>query len=173
MTFRPYKPPADYATTKDIVRRLVADAGGPKVAAFELDRRERAVYDYCDPDCDTQITLDQARRLIVASGSPVVAEALAADAGGVFIPGHLEAASFTELAARVCGEHGEFSSALCRALGDGVIGADERPELRRELDDLIRLAVAARARLDSDAANPSAPAPSPARVAQPQKRKRK
>lgn len=150
MTFRPYKPGAGYATTKDVVSRLVDDGGGVKPSAFILERRERVVYDYCDRDSDTQMTFDQVRRLTAISGSAAAAEMLAADAGGVFMPGErLDTATFAELAAQVCGEHGAFSAAVCRAFGDGHVNAAERADVRRELDDLIRLAIAARARLEA------------------------
>jgi len=152
MSFRPYKGGAPYATTKDVVARLVDEAGGAKPSAFVLERRERGIYEYCDPDHDAQMSFDQVRRLTVATRSTAAAEMLAADAGGVFVPGErLGSATFSELAAQVCGEHGAFSAAVCRAFGDGRIEAGERAEVRRELDDLIRLAIAARDRLEADA----------------------
>lgn len=78
MSFRPYKGGAPYATTKDAVTRLVHDAGGAKPAAFVLERRERGIYEYCDPDHDAQMSFDQVRRLTVATGSTAAAEILAA-----------------------------------------------------------------------------------------------
>jgi hypothetical protein len=165
VSFKPYKAPAGYATTKEVVQRFIDDAGGVKPAAFVLERKERAVYDYCDRDIDTQITFDQVRRLTVATHSTVAAEALAADAGGVFVPGEVDDAAFAELAAQVCGEHGQFSSELCRAFGDGQIDDSEKPVMRRELDDLIRAAVAARVRLDAagDFLRPAPPVKPPRR----------
>lgn len=159
MSLKPYKRGVAYAATKDIVVRLVDEAGGVKPAAFVLERRERQIYAYCDGDDEAQMNFDQVRRLTVMSGSAVAAEMLAADAGGKFVPGALDPASFAELAARVCGEHGAFATAAFRALSDGRICDDERPGVRRELDDLIRLAVAARTRLDADAAELPPPAP--------------
>lgn len=148
MSYSPTKP-RDYGSTKEVVGRLIADAGGAKQAAFILQRAASQVYAYADPDVDVQINIDLARRLVAATGSTAIAEDFAALAGGVFMPLEPTPEPLAELSAKSAEEHGELMGALVRACSDGVIDDSEARELLQECDQHLRAVTALRAKLVS------------------------
>jgi hypothetical protein len=148
MAYSPTKP-RDYGSTKELVGRLIADAGGAKHAAFILERAASQVYAYADPDVDSQMTLDMARRLIAVTGSTALAEDLATLAGGVFMPMAPTTDALAELSAKSAEEHGDLMGALMRADRDGNIDASESRHLLKACDQHLRAVVALRAKLVS------------------------
>ncbi len=148
MAFAPIKP-RDYGTTKELVARLIDEAGGVKRAAFLGGRAASQVYAYADPAVDAQMSLDIARRLSAASGSATLAEDAAAIAGGVFMPIAPSNDPLSELSAKSAEEHGELTAALMRACADDKISPDEARGLLDELDQNLRALVSIRAKLVS------------------------
>lgn len=67
--FRPYKP-RDYASTKEVVTRTLDQAGGIKKAAHLLGRSPTQTTAYSDPAAPDEISFDQVRRLVIATGAP-------------------------------------------------------------------------------------------------------
>lgn len=153
MSFRPHKP-RPYATTKDVVARLIGEAGGVKRAAFALDRSETQIYAYTDPQEQHQATYDQVRRL-TSPAAVSAAEDLAALAGGMFVPGQASCGrTLLDLSASASEEFGVAIAALMRALADNRVTADERPKVRRELDEVLTVLIATRNRLMSEGDEP-------------------
>lgn len=148
MSFSPTKP-REYGTTKELVARLIDEAGGVKRAAFLCGRAVSQVYAYADPAVEAQMSLDMARRLSVAARSTILADDAAAISGGVFMPVTPSNDPIAELSAKSAEEHGELMSALMRALSDGKITDIEARELLAELDENLRALVAMRAKLVS------------------------
>lgn len=149
MSFRPTKP-RPYATTKDVIARLVGESGGVKRVSFTLDRSETQVYAYTDPQEQHQANYDQVRRL-TSPDATAAAEDLAALAGGIFVPGGAASRqSLHDLGAAASEEFGKAAAALFRALSDNRITHDERPSVRKGLDDVLVVLVATRNRLMAD-----------------------
>ncbi len=144
--------PRDYGSTKDIVTRLVDEAGGVKRAAFLLGRAVSRVYELCDPANGDQMSYDAVRKLTEFGGATAAAEDLAARAGGVFMLIARADDHISELSAKSAEEHGELIGALMRATGDGRIDEREARELLKECDQHLRAVVALRAKLVSLAA---------------------
>lgn len=150
MTFRPYKP-RDYASTKEVVTRLLDQAGGIKKAAHLLGRSPTQTVAYSDPATPDEISFDQVRRLVSATGASAPAEDMAALALGVFVPVAAGVRStFEDLVARSSTEWGEFISLLMRARADGKLDHLARRDILKELDGLIRSLVAARSQILTD-----------------------
>lgn len=147
--FRPYKP-RDYASTKEVVTRALDQAGGIKKAAHLLGRSPTQTTAYSDPAAPDEISFDQMRRLVTATGAPAPAEDLAALAGGVFVPIAAGSESFEDLVARSSTEWGEFISLLMRARADDKLDHLGRRGILKELDSLIRSLVAARSQIITD-----------------------
>ena len=146
MSFTPTKP-RQYGSTKEVVARIIDECGGVKQAAFVAGRAPSQVYAYADPAVDAQMSLDMALRLSVAADSMTLAEHAAAVAGGAFMPILPAADPLAELSAKSAEEHGEFTGALVRAMGDGKLDPHEASALLAELDDSLRALVAIRAKL--------------------------
>ncbi len=149
MVFKPYKH-RDYASTKDVVTRLIDQAGGVKRAAHILDRSSTQTTAYSDPDNDDQITLDMVRRLVETSGATAPAEDLAALAGGIFMSVHPEAGDCDTLLARSSKEWGDLCSLVLEAHAKGKTAKLERPDILKELDSLIRTLVSARTQINNE-----------------------
>lgn len=137
----------EYGTTKEVVSRLVDDAGGIQRAAIICARAASQMYAYCEPAVGAQLTLDQARRLAAASKTHILAEDFALIAGGVFMPIVASQDPLLELSAKSAEEHGEMIAALVRALSDNKLTQAERVALLAELDDSLRALVAILAKL--------------------------
>ena len=148
MSFKPYKP-RDYATTKEVVTRMLDQAGGVKKAAHLLDRSSTQTVSYSDPATSDEISFDQVRRLIEATGATAPAEDLASLSGGVFLPCDAPKEAFDHLVARSAQEWGEFIACVVKAHADKKIDQIERRDMQRDLDDLIRTLVAARCRVNN------------------------
>ncbi len=154
MSFKPYKP-REYASTKDVVTRLIDQAGGIKRAAFVLERSPTQTLAYSDPATADQISFDQVRHLVAATDAIAAAEDLAALAGGVFLPAPAPNESFDMLAAEGARDWGEFTAALLRARAEKRLHkASDDPVLKggdllRRLDKLINALATARASLHS------------------------
>ncbi len=148
MSFKPYKP-RDYSTTKEVVTRLLDQAGGVKKAAHLLDRSTTQTMAYSDPATSDEISFDQVRRLIEATGAAAPAEDLASLTGGVFLPCDAPKEAFDHLVAKSAKEWGEFIACVVKAHADGGLDQIERRDMLRDLDNLIRTLVAARCRVNS------------------------
>lgn len=147
--FQPYKA-RPYSSTKDVVTRLIDEAGGAKMAAHLLGCSPTQTVAYSDPATPEEMKLDQVRRLVSASGATAPAEDLAFLAGGIFLPMGSSEDCFASLAAHSASEYGEFATLVMQAMADGKIGKLEKQDVLRELDDLIRCLVHARAKLVSE-----------------------
>jgi hypothetical protein len=143
MSFRPYKP-RSYATTKEVVTRVVDQAGGVKKVAHALDRSQSQTVAYTDPSLSDEITYAQIRRLTELTGVVVAAEDLAALAGGAFLPVPPEGQGFDLLVSRSAKEWGEFIANVLKCRADGKLDDAECRGLLKELDILIRTLVAVR-----------------------------
>jgi len=153
MSFKPVKP-REYGTTKDVVSRLIAEAGGAKRAAHLIGLSATQVYAYSDPQEPDQITLDNVRRLVEASGSSAPAEDFSGLAGGFFTAVEASNESFAALMAREEREHGKAMASIVERLGwhdNGALKPPERAKLAREIDGMIRALVAARRKLEDGA----------------------
>lgn len=139
----------DYGTTKDIVTRLVDEAGGVKRAAFLLERAVSRVYELCDPACPDQMSYDFVRKLSEFCGSTAAAEDLAALAGGVFMPIAIDDGDLPHIAADKAHEHGRVTTQLFVAMGDGKVTPDEARELLKQIDGELRALMTLRAKLAS------------------------
>jgi hypothetical protein len=139
----------DYGTTKDIVTRLVDEAGGVKRAAFLLGRAVSRVYELCDPAREDQMSFEAVRKLTEFTGATAAAEDLAALAGGVFMPIEIDDGDLSRLAADKAHEHGRVTTQLFVALGDGNISPDEARDLLKQVDVELRALMAMRAKLVS------------------------
>jgi hypothetical protein len=139
----------DYGTTKDIVTRLVDEAGGVKRAAFLLGRAVSRVYELCDPAREDQMSFEAVRKLTEFTGATAAAEDLAALAGGVFMPIEIDDGDLSRLAADKAHEHGRVTTQLFVALGDGNISPDEARDLLKHVDVELRALMAMRAKLVS------------------------
>ncbi len=129
MTYRPNKPRA-YGSTKQIVGQLIEAAGGAEQAAFLLGRGVSQTYAYADPACpDANITLDQARRLAAATKSPALAEALALDMGGCYLPSARSDKTVNELMARAEKARADIVAIHLRGL-DADVAPDPTAMLR-------------------------------------------
>lgn len=151
--FSPVKP-REYGTTKDVVGRAIAEAGGAKTVMALLDRSQSVVYAYADPLAErADLTVDQARKLTQFANAKAFAEDFAKLAGGAFLPGtNGEKDSWAAIGA-LCGKDGaEFQARLLFALSDGAISATEHRALEKETDDLLRAVLEARAKLAERAA---------------------
>ena len=147
--FRPYKP-REYASTKEVITRALDQAGGIKRAAHLLGRSPTQTTAYSDPATPDEISFDQVRRLVSATGAPGPAEDLAALAGGVFVPIAACTEFFEDLVARSSTEWGEFVSLLMKAHSTGKLDPLARRDILKELDGLIRSLVAARSQIITD-----------------------
>jgi hypothetical protein len=145
VTFAPTKP-RDPGTTKAVVSTLVGEAGGMKRVAFLLGRHERTVHAYSDPDQDKAISFDCVRRLTLSTGACAAAEDLAALAGGVFVPCAKGRETFDALTARSARDWGQYIALVLSAHAKGTL-AELEPQIRKELDDVIRALACARAKL--------------------------
>jgi hypothetical protein len=149
MGFSPYKP-REYGSTKDIVTRLVDQAGGIKAAAFILGKSATQAQAYTDPARPDDISFDDVRRLAAAIRSEAVAEDAASLAGGEFIPGSVPKETFANLSASAAHDWGGFTASVIRAMADGRIDRLEKAETLRGLDTIIRAMVSARLALQSE-----------------------
>lgn len=146
MSFRPVKP-REFGSTKSVVGAVFNDAGGVKNAAFLIGKSVTQAYAYADDASPDQISFDRLRRLAAATGSTALAEALAADAGGYFVPGSPSEDSVNELMARGETKCGQLIADRLRDL-DRAGAADASPQMRRDLDELLSTLAALRARLE-------------------------
>jgi hypothetical protein len=143
MSFRPNKS-REYGSTKAVVAQLIEAAGGVKQAAFHIGRGLSQTYGYADESVsDAHMTLDQARRLAAATKSGALAQAAAADVGGVFTAEPVSQDSVAELLARGESARGRLMADFLRSMDrDGA--AHATPEVRRDLDECIATLVAVR-----------------------------
>lgn len=146
--FRPYKA-RPYFSTKDVVTRLLDEAGGIKRAAHILDRSPTQTTAYSDPGTADEITYDMVRRLVDSTGATAAAEDLAALAGGIFVPISHESGALEDLVAHSSREWGEFVALIISAHCAGKLSKLKRAEVLRELDSLIRTLVSVRGRIIS------------------------
>jgi hypothetical protein len=139
----------DYGTTKDIVTRLVDEAGGVKRAAFLLGRAVSRVYELCDPAREDQMSFEAVRKLTEFTGATAAAEDLAALAGGVFMPIEIDDGDLSRLAADKAHEHGRVTTQLFVAMGDGKVTPEEARDLLKQVDSEMRALMTLRAKLVS------------------------
>ncbi|WP_159728338.1 phage regulatory CII family protein [Methylosinus sp. Ce-a6] len=139
----------DYGTTKDIVTRLVDEAGGVKRSAFLLERAVSRLYELCDPASPDHMSYDFVRKLTEFCGATAAAEDLAALAGGVFMPIEIGDGDLPHIAADKAHEHGRVTTQLFVAMGDGDVSASEARDLLKQVDDELRALMAMRAKLAS------------------------
>jgi hypothetical protein len=150
-SFRAYKPRPAY-TTAGVVTSLMDQVGGIKKAAFLIGKSESQALAYSDPATDSQISYDNVRRLVVASGATAPADDLAALAGGFFNRCEIDPRSFADLVALGADEWGAFLSKVIRGMTDGTIDQTERRVFLEGLDVLIRALVSARSKVIGGAA---------------------
>jgi hypothetical protein len=139
----------DYGSTKDIVGRLVDEAGGVKRAAHLLDCSAAHVYAMCDPAREERMSFDAARKLTEFCGATAAAEDLAALAHGVFMPIEISDGDLPRIAADKAHEHGRVTTQLFVALGDGHVCQREARELLKQVDNELRALMTLRAKLVS------------------------
>lgn len=149
MTFRPVKP-RDYGTVKDVVSRLVADAGGAKRAAHVLGLSATQVYAYTDPAEPARISLDDAWRLSLAARSLTLVEAIAADVGAVTYRVDRADEAFSIWLAKGEKANGDLMALIAARIdlhAHGKLSAGDLAALKRDLDGAIQGLAAARAYL--------------------------
>jgi len=151
--FRPYKL-REYATTKDVVTRLLDQAGGIKRSSHVLGRSPTQTTAYSDPATADEITYDMIRRLVDATGATAPAEDLAALARGIFVPVAPAPGNLEELVAHSSREWGEFVALIISATSAGKLQRLRRTEVLKELDSLIRTLVSVRTRIVNDRREP-------------------
>lgn len=150
-SFRPYKK-RDVYTTPGVITALIDQAGGVKKAAFLIGKSESQALAYSDPATDSQISYDDVRRLVMATGATAPADDLAALAGGHFTRADIDPRSFADLVALGAEEWGRFLNKVIRAMTDGDLDQCERRACLEGLDVLIRALVSARSKVIGGAA---------------------
>jgi hypothetical protein len=145
-SFRPYKPRPCY-TTAGVISSLVDQAGGVKKAAFLIGRSESQALAYTDPATDSQISYDDVRRLVMATGASAPAEDLAALAGGHFSPSGEDHRTFSDLVALGADQWGSFLAKVIKAMADDTFDRTEQRACLQGLDVLIRAMVSARSKI--------------------------
>lgn len=151
-SFKPIKPRA-YGSTKELVGRAVKQAGGVDEVCVILDRSKSTVYGFTDDaEPHSNLTFDMARRLTKLGNVTALAEDLAAQARGLFVPLQpVEGAStWPDIGALASSEFSQFIQLLIRAVGDRRVDANERVRLKREIDDVLRVMAQARAKLEEE-----------------------
>lgn len=139
-TFKPSKRVPD-GSTKAVIKHLYERAGGAKNVAFALGLATSRTYQLHE---EGSLTLDDAASLTFLTGSTEAAEYLATLAGGTFVPVEADTSPINLLLARSATEHGEVMARAMRAIADGDMDASECGSLASEIDDVIRVMVAAR-----------------------------
>lgn len=134
--FRPNKRVPDGAT-KGVIVHLINQVGGVEQAAFICGLSGARIYQLQD---DGNMSLDDAARLSLA-GASAAAEYLATLAGGQFIPVEPIDEPVEALVGRYARESGEVMQAACAILASGKSTCGL---LAKEIDDAIRLLIAAR-----------------------------
>lgn len=128
-------------TTKAVIARLFDDVSGDEgmnAVAFVLGLSMTRAYQLQD---EATLTLDHAARLTFITRSPIVAEFMAALAGGQFVPVAPVDEPIGDLVGRIAKESGEVMQAAVALLSDG---REKCGVLASEIDDAIRVLIAAR-----------------------------
>lgn len=147
--FRPNKP-RRYGTVHAVIARAFDQLGGLEHASELLDRPADWLYAAADPDRERRkqanLTLDQAR-IMCRHGAVALAEDMATQAGGLFlppVPDTAPAAMQAALAAYAT-ESGQAMAEIITRAADGVFDqADARAALP-EIDDALRALMGLRA----------------------------
>lgn len=141
--FKPNKRVPD-GTTRAVIAHLYEQAGGAKAVGFALGLAMARTYQIAE---EGTLSLDDAARLTFISGGTAAAEYLATLAGGIFLPVAVEDAAPHALLSRSASEHGEVMALALSTATDGVMDATEAGRIAAEIDDTIRVLVAARQKL--------------------------
>lgn len=133
--------------------RAIDDLGGVDKVADVLERSPDWVYSAANPHREegkkAVLSWPQARALARA-GALSIAEDMAHEAGGVFMP-PIPATSPTALhgaLAEYLSEHGQAVSEIVKRAADGVIDKADAAAALPELDDALRTLMAVRALLE-------------------------
>lgn len=130
-------------TTKAVIARLFDDVSGDEgmnAVAFLLGLSMTRAYQLQD---EVTLTLDHAARLTFITRSPIVAEFMAALAGGQFVPVLPINEPIGDLVQRIAKESGEVMQAAVALITEG---REKCGVLCSEIDDAIRVLIAARQR---------------------------
>jgi hypothetical protein len=141
-------------TFGEVVGRAYDQAGGVKRAAEICGRADKTLYAARDPDPEdpkaTRLYYEDARRLS-AAGVTALAEDLALQCGGVFVPGLAAQAGdqLAQAAAWFGREAGEAIANVFAAVSDGQMSRDEALGAIPELDDALRALTSLRAHVSA------------------------
>jgi len=145
--------PRKRGTLHAALTRAIEELGGADKVADVLERSPDWVYSAANPHRDENkkgvVTWAMARALVRA-GALSIAEDMAHEAGGVFMP-PIPAASPTALhgaLADYLNEHGQAVSEIVKRAADGVIDKADAAAALPELDDALRTLMAVRALLE-------------------------
>lgn len=134
------------------LKRAIDDLGLDRVADV-IGERPGWVYDAADPlradGKKAKVSWSQARALARA-GALSIAEDMAAEAGGVFmppLPAHTPAALHGALASWIS-EHGQAVAEIVKRAADGVLDRADAEAALPEIDDELRTLMAVRAMLE-------------------------
>ena len=133
--------------------RAIEELGGPAQAGDVIERSAGWMYDAANPhrDEDHKATLTWAQaRALARAGAHAVAEDMAHEAGGVFmppIPAGSPAALHGALASYLS-EHGQAVSVIVQRAADGVIDKGDAEAALLELDEALRTLMSLRAMLE-------------------------
>lgn len=154
MTTRPrHHASQAYAAIKTGTRLVIHDLGGVD-AASACSRVGRSQWsDYANPHSDKFVHVDVLIDAEAIAGTPHVTAALARIHGYELIPvTPRDAGALGDALAAMSRGVGALFSTVASAFADGVLTDNERSDLQRELDDVIRLAGEARATLRNSGA---------------------
>lgn len=139
-----------YGVPKEVVARLIAQAGGVTAVMALLKLARTRVYAFSDPDQESEISYARVARITEATKARAAAEHLAALAGGVFTPiCAIDDAEWHALVARASQANATTIARVLAAISPeddtpGRITPEEARQLLACVDD--QLAVLARAR---------------------------
>ena len=138
---------AHYGSTKSVLQRGAAEVQGVKQLAHRLGLGRSRAFQLLNANDPAEPTHSQLREMVRA-GASSIAEDFASLAGGIFVPITAPTDTFGELAAQSVKEHAEYIAVAIRAVDGGVFSEDARCTALKEIDDTIRVLVAARRHLD-------------------------
>lgn len=146
--------PRKRGTLHAALTTAVEELGGAEKAGDVIERSPGWIYDAANPHRPDgkKATLTWAdARALARAGALAIAEDMAAEAGGVFmppIPSTSPAALHGALAAYL-NEHGQAVSEIVKRAADGEVDRADAEAALPELDDALRTLMAVRALLES------------------------
>lgn len=140
---------------KEAFHDLIDEIRPLKVAADKCRVGVTTLHRYASlerEDAECHAAIDVVAALERVTGEPIVTRKLCELSNGMFMPlPNIDAqpGDLLALLAAKAKESGELTAAICAAVADGKVDADEGATITREIDHLIAVAAAMRATVQS------------------------